>query len=167
VSGWRDLLIPRFRVLQYNKIDLNRWLHFRQRLTLPLSLYPISMKFMIQAGGILGALAVALGAFGAHALKGMLEASGRTETFETAVKYQFYHAIAMVLVGLLMQRAGTDAVKLLGWSGNAFAIGVIIFSGSLYAICFTGITKFGATAPIGGLALIAGWVLLILAAGRF
>jgi uncharacterized membrane protein YgdD (TMEM256/DUF423 family) len=121
------------------------------------------MKFMIQAGGILGALAVA---FGAHALKGMLEASGRSETFETAVKYQFYHALAMVLVGLLMQRAGQDAVRLLGWSGNAFAIGVIIFSGSLYAICFTGITKFGATAPIGGLALIAGWVLLILAAGK-
>lgn len=129
------------------------------------------MKFMIQAGGILGALAVALGAFGAHALKGMLEASGRLETFETAVKYQFYHALAMVLVGILMQRAGSpaagaDAVRLLGWSGNAFAIGVIIFSGSLYAICFTGITKFGATAPIGGLALIAGWILLIMAAGK-
>ena len=122
---------------------------------------------MIQAGGILGALAVALGAFGAHALKGMLEASGRMETFETAVKYQFYHALAMVLVGILMQRAGTtDAVRLLGWSGNAFAFGVIIFSGSLYAICFTGITKFGATAPIGGLALIAGWILLIVAAGK-
>jgi uncharacterized membrane protein YgdD (TMEM256/DUF423 family) len=124
------------------------------------------MKFMIQAGGILGALAVALGAFGAHALKGMLEASGRMETFETAVKYQFYHALAMVLVGILMQRAGEDAVKWLGWSGNAFAVGVIIFSGSLYAICFTGITKFGATAPIGGLLLIAGWILLIMAAGK-
>jgi uncharacterized membrane protein YgdD (TMEM256/DUF423 family) len=85
------------------------------------------MKFMIQAGGVLGALAVALGAFGAHAFKGMLEASGRTDTFETAVKYQFYHAIAMVLVGLLMQRAGADAVRMLGWAGNAFAIGVIIF----------------------------------------
>ncbi|MDQ6478008.1 DUF423 domain-containing protein [Dyadobacter sp. LHD-138] len=124
------------------------------------------MKFMIQVGGILGALAVALGAFGAHALKAMLETSGRLETFETAVKYQFYHALAMVLVGILMQRAGEDAAKLLGWSGNAFAVGVIIFSGSLYAICFTGITKFGATAPIGGLLLIAGWILLILAAGK-
>jgi uncharacterized membrane protein YgdD (TMEM256/DUF423 family) len=124
------------------------------------------MKFMIQAGGILGALAVALGAFGAHALKGILEASGRSDTFETAVKYQFYHALAMILVGLLMQRAGGDAIRLLGWSGNAFAIGVIIFSGSLYAICFTGITKFGATAPIGGVAFIVGWVLLIIAAGK-
>ncbi|GLU56726.1 DUF423 domain-containing protein [Dyadobacter frigoris] len=124
------------------------------------------MKFIIQAGGIFGALAVALGAFGAHALKGMLEASGRMETFETAVKYQFYHALAMVLVGLLLQRAGEDAVKLLAWSGHAFIFGVIIFSGSLYAICFTGITKFGATAPIGGLLLIAGWILLIMAAGK-
>ena len=124
------------------------------------------MKFMLQAGGILGALAVALGAFGAHALKGMLEASGRSDTFETAVKYQFYHAIALVLVGLLMKGAGQDAVRLLGWSGNAFVVGVIIFSGSLYAICFTGITKFGATAPIGGLSMIAGWILLVLAASK-
>jgi uncharacterized membrane protein YgdD (TMEM256/DUF423 family) len=124
------------------------------------------MKFMIQAGGLLGALAVAIGAFGAHALKGMLEASGRTETFETAVKYQFYHALAMVLVGILMQNANTDATRMLGWSGNAFALGVLIFSGSLYAICFTGITKFGATAPIGGLSMIVGWVLLIVAASK-
>ena len=121
---------------------------------------------MIQAGGILGALAVALGAFGAHALKGMLVASGRFDTFETAVKYQFYHALAMILVGLLMKGSGADAVRLLGWSGNAFAVGVVIFSGSLYAICFTGITKFGATAPIGGVSMIIGWVLLIIAAGK-
>ena len=121
---------------------------------------------MIQAGGILGALSVALGAFGAHAFKGMLEAAGRSDTFETAVKYQFYHALAIVLVGLLMRGAGADAIRLLNWSGNAFAVGVVIFSGSLYAICFTGITKFGATAPIGGIALIIGWILLILAAGK-
>lgn len=124
------------------------------------------MKFMIQAGGILGALAVALGAFGAHALKGMLEASGRTETFETAVRYQFYHAIVMVLVGILLQRSSVEAAKFLGWSGHAFTFGVIIFSGSLYAICFTGITKFGAVAPIGGLLLIVGWIFLVLAAGK-
>lgn len=124
------------------------------------------MKFMIQAGGLLGALAVAIGAFGAHALKGMLAASGRSETFETAVKYQFYHALAMVLVGILMQNANTEATRMLGWSGNAFAIGVLIFSGSLYAICFTGITKFGATAPIGGLSMIVGWILLVLAASK-
>ena len=124
------------------------------------------MKWMIQVGAILGALAVSLGAFGAHALRATLEASGRADTFETAVKYQFYHAIMLVVVGLLMQRAGADAARWLGWSGYAFIGGVLIFSGSLYTICFTGITKFGAVAPIGGLLLIAGWVLLLIAAGK-
>lgn len=121
---------------------------------------------MIQAGALLGTLAVALGAFGAHALRASLEASGRADTFETAVKYQFYHALALVLVGILSQRVSEDAARWLGWSGYAFAAGVVIFSGALYAICFTGITKFGAVAPIGGLLLIVGWVLLFLAAGK-
>lgn len=130
-----------------------------------------TMKIMLQAGGILGALAVGIGAFGAHALKASLEASGRAETFETAVKYQFYHALALVLIGLLLGRAeagdpSLGGVKLLNWSGYAFAAGVLIFSGSLYIICFTGITKFGVVAPIGGLLMIAGWVLLFLAAGK-
>lgn len=124
------------------------------------------MKFMIQAGALLGTLAVALGAFGAHALKATLEASGRADTFETAVKYQFYHALALVLIGVLLSRADGDAIKWLNWSGYAFAVGVLIFSGSLYTICFTGITRFGAVAPIGGVLMIVGWVLLFLAAGK-
>ncbi len=121
---------------------------------------------MLQLGSVIGALAVAIGAFGAHALKASLEASGRADTFETAVKYQFYHAIAIVLVGILLSRADAGAMKWLNWAGYAFASGVLIFSGSLYTICFTGITKFGAVAPIGGLLMIAGWVLLFVAAGR-
>ena len=121
---------------------------------------------MLQLGSVIGALAVAIGAFGAHALKASLEASGRADTFETAVKYQFYHALAIVLVGVLLSRADAGVVKWLNWAGYAFAGGVLIFSGSLYTICFTGITKFGAVAPIGGLLMIAGWVLLFLAAGR-
>jgi uncharacterized membrane protein YgdD (TMEM256/DUF423 family) len=124
------------------------------------------MKFMIQAGSLLGVLAVALGAFGAHALKTALEASGRSDTFETAVRYQFYHALALVLVGTLMRNASVDASRWLGWSGYAFAAGVLIFSGSLYTICFTGITKFGAVAPIGGLLMVAGWILLFFAASK-
>ncbi len=119
------------------------------------------MKFFIQAGGILGAVAVALGAFGAHAFKSLLITMGRTETFETAVKYQFYHAIVLVLIGILLQNAGAPASKIFNWSGNAFIAGTLIFSGSLYTICFSGITKFGAVAPIGGVLLILGWVLLI------
>ncbi len=124
------------------------------------------MKIMLQLGSIIGALAVGIGAFGAHALKASLEASGRADTFETAVKYQFYHAIAIVLIGVLLTRADAGAVKWLNWAGYAFAAGVLIFSGSLYAICFTGITKFGAVAPIGGLLMIAGWILLFVAAGK-
>jgi len=124
------------------------------------------MKFFLQAGSLFGALAVVLGAFGAHALKAALSASGRLETFETAVKYQFYHALALLGVALLLQRAGADAEKWLQWAGYAFIGGILVFSGSLYAICFTGITKFGATAPIGGLLMILGWVLLFLSAGK-
>lgn len=122
------------------------------------------MKFTLISGSVLGALAVVLGAFGAHALKGMLAESGRMDTFETAVKYQFYHAIALVLIGILLQRSGEDAARWLNWAGVAFLAGTIIFSGSLYAICFTGITKFGATAPIGGLLMIAGWIFVALSA---
>ncbi|GAB4043692.1 DUF423 domain-containing protein [Spirosoma litoris] len=121
------------------------------------------MKFFIQAGAALGLLGVALGAFGAHALRAMLEASGRTATFETAVKYQFYHALGLVLVGLLMHTFGSNEtiVKLLNWSGYAFLGGVLIFSGSLYILCFTGITWLGAITPIGGLCMIVGWALLL------
>ncbi len=124
------------------------------------------MKFFIQSGAILGAIAVALGAFGAHALKTMLNNAGRTETFETAVKYQFYHAIVLVLVGILLQKSGVNAAKYFAWSGNAFIVGTLIFSGALYAICFTGITKFGAVAPVGGLLLILGWIFLFFAASK-
>lgn len=124
------------------------------------------MKFMIQAGALLGTLAVALGAFGAHALKASLEAAGRNDTFETAVRYQFYHALALVLIGVLLRNSSGESLKWLSWSGYAFAAGVLIFSGSLYTICFTGITKFGAVAPIGGLLLVAGWILLFFAASK-
>jgi uncharacterized membrane protein YgdD (TMEM256/DUF423 family) len=117
-------------------------------------------KFFLQSGAILGALGVMVGAFGAHAFKGMLEATGRLDTFETAVKYQFYHALALVLIGILIQNAGLAATKWYSWAGYAFLAGTIIFSGALYTICFTGIKAFGAVAPFGGIALIIGWLLL-------
>jgi uncharacterized membrane protein YgdD (TMEM256/DUF423 family) len=115
-------------------------------------------KIFLQSGAMLGALGVILGAFGAHAFKALLEANGRTETFDTAVKYQFYHAIALILLSILINQWGES--KLLTWAGYAFLMGVCIFSGSLYAICFTGIKAFGAIAPIGGLGMIIGWILL-------
>lgn len=121
------------------------------------------MKFFIQSGAVLGLLGVALGAFGAHALRTSLTASGRLDTFETAVKYQFYHALALVLIGVLMQQFGSNpaVVKLLNWAGYSFLAGVLIFSGSLYVLCLTGVTWLGAITPIGGVALIAGWALLL------
>lgn len=120
------------------------------------------MKFYILSGAILGLLGVALGAFGAHALRASLTASGRLDTFETAVKYQFYHALALVLIGILMQvfAANSATVKLLGWAGNSFLGGVLVFSGSLYVLCMTGVTWLGAITPIGGVLMIAGWALL-------
>lgn len=120
------------------------------------------MKFFIQAGAVLGLLGVAIGAFGAHALRPTLEASGRIDTFETAVKYQFYHALALVLVGVLLQLSGDSpaAVKWLTYAGYSFLAGVLIFSGSLYTLCATGITVLGAITPIGGVLMIVGWALL-------
>jgi uncharacterized membrane protein YgdD (TMEM256/DUF423 family) len=114
-------------------------------------------KFFLLSGSVLGLLGVAVGAFGAHALKAMLQAAGRAETFETAVRYMFYHAIALVLVGILSKEFPGNTIN---WSGNAFLLGTLIFSGSLFLICFTGINLFGAVAPIGGTLLVIGWGLL-------
>lgn len=126
------------------------------------------MKFFVQTGALLGLLGVGLGAFGAHALRKTLEASGRADTFETAVKYQFYHALAIVLVGVLMQLLGQNptALKWLNYAGLSFLGGVLIFSGSLYILCFTGVTWLGAITPIGGVLMIVGWALLFWAVGK-
>jgi len=117
-------------------------------------------KFFLQVGAVLGGLGVIVGAFGAHAFKPSLEAAGRMDTFETAVKYQFYHALALVLIYILLQNAAETAAKWYSWAGYAMLVGVIIFSGALYTICFTGIKAFGAIAPIGGTLMIIGWALL-------
>lgn len=114
-------------------------------------------KLFLVIGSLLGAFSVIIGAFGAHALKNILESSGRTDVFETAVKYQFYHALGLILLGLLMFNLKH---QFLNYAGYSFMIGVIIFSGSLYILCLSGITKFGMITPIGGLFMIAGWVFL-------
>lgn len=117
-------------------------------------------KVFLLIGAGLGAFSVMIGAFGAHALKSLLEKNGRIETFDTAVKYQFYHVIALFIVGILMYHLQN---KWLNYSGWSFIIGMVIFSGSLYALCLTNWTKFGAITPIGGLLLILGWIFMILA----
>lgn len=110
----------------------------------------------------MGLLSVAVGAFGAHALRASLTASGRTDTFETAVKYHFYHALALLAVGILLHiMAGNpEAEKWLTYAGYSFLAGVVVFSGSLYVLCATGITVLGAITPLGGLMMIAGWAMV-------
>ena len=116
----------------------------------------------IRIGAALGGLAVAAGAFGAHGLKDRLDARS-LEIFETAAKYQMYHALALLAVGLLaLLGRGGAALTVAGWS---FLVGTLIFSGTLYGLSTSGIKWLGAITPIGGLALIAGWVALAIAAG--
>lgn len=125
-------------------------------------------RWVIQMGSVLGLLGVGVGAFGAHSLRARLEAAGRMDTFETAVKYQFYHAVALVLVGIITQLLANNpaALKTLNWSAWSFVAGTFIFSGSLYILCLTGVTWLGAITPIGGLFFLAGWALLAWGVGK-
>ncbi|WP_035558650.1 DUF423 domain-containing protein [Hymenobacter sp. IS2118] len=121
----------------------------------------MTARLILQLAALLGGLGVAIGAFGAHALRPMLEKSGRFDTFETAVRYQFYHVLALLAIGVLW--ALRPELRALGTTGWLWVGGILVFSGSLYALCFTGITKLGAVAPIGGLLLLGGWLSLLLA----
>lgn len=136
---------------------VNRYLIFKEEM------YE-KMKKFIMAGGIFGLLAVALGAFGAHALSGILEKNNYRAVWETAVTYQMSHALALVLVGILMSRNLLGNVKQLKWAGNLFIIGTILFSGSLYVLSLSAVKVIGAITPLGGVCFLAGWLLFILAA---
>ena len=111
-------------------------------------------------GALAGFLGVMLGAFGAHALRARLSPE-MLAVFETGVRYQMYHALALLLVAALVPRAGGWMVLSAGW---CFVAGIVIFSGSLYALALSGVTILGAITPIGGLAFLAGWALLAIAA---
>jgi uncharacterized membrane protein YgdD (TMEM256/DUF423 family) len=117
----------------------------------------------IRVGAICGFLGVGLGAFGAHGLKATLETLKTAANFQTASQYHMYHALALVAVGLLSVsgRSGT-AVSVAGWS---FLGGILLFSGSLYALAITGNTKLGMITPIGGVLFLVGWVALAIASG--
>lgn len=123
-------------------------------------------KTFIQIAALAGALAVILGAFGAHALKEKLEVS-QLQVFETGVKYQFYHSFALIFTALLIIKFPEKT--LLHYSGWAFIIGVILFSGSLYLLStkdLLGIASWkwlGPITPLGGLAFIVGWVCMLIA----
>ena len=115
---------------------------------------------VIGLAAISGFIAVAFGAFGAHALKTRLPVD-MLAIYHTAVQYQFWHTAALLAVGLLMLHFPQQT--LLKYSGWAFAVGMVIFSGSLYVLALTGTRWLGAITPIGGVALLAGWLLLAVA----
>ena len=116
------------------------------------------MKPLVAAGAINAALAVAAGAFGAHGLRGRLEPRA-LEIFETGARYHMYHALAMILAALV----ATNGARTAGW---IFQGGIVLFSGSLYALALTDVKLLGAITPIGGLCFLAAWVLLAVAAAR-
>lgn len=103
-------------------------------------------------------LSVALGAFAAHGLKERLDA-GMLAVFETGVRYQVYHSLALFVVAWLVSRGGSGAVQAGGW---CFLVGIALFSGSLYALAVTGMRRLGMITPIGGLLFLCGWAALAL-----
>jgi uncharacterized membrane protein YgdD (TMEM256/DUF423 family) len=123
----------------------------------------MSRTFLL-LGAVLGALSVVLGAFAAHGLKKIVPAEAVT-TFETGVRYQFYHTFALLAVGILLERFQSQSLV---WAGYLFIAGIILFSGSLYLLAVlkstenVGISKIGIITPIGGLFFVAGWIFLFL-----
>jgi uncharacterized membrane protein YgdD (TMEM256/DUF423 family) len=110
-------------------------------------------------GSLIGFLGVAAGAFGAHGLRNRLSPE-MLAVFETAVRYQMYHVFALLISAAIMGRAG-DA-RLLVIAGWSFITGIVLFSGSLYALALTGVSALGAITPLGGLAFLVGWACLAL-----
>jgi len=116
----------------------------------------MNRRFLL-AGAVLGFLGVAIGAFGAHGLRGRLSPE-MLAVFEIGVRYQMYHVFALLATALTIDRLGP--ARLLTIAGWAFITGTLIFSGSLYALALTGTTTFGAITPIGGLGFLIGWACL-------
>ena len=122
-------------------------------------------RWFLVTASLIGALSVALGAFAAHGLKQVVPAES-VAIFETGVRYQFYHAFALLAVAVLYEKYPG---VLLQWAGNCFQIGIILFSGSLYLLTAlkasetVGISKIGLITPFGGLFFIAGWILMVIA----
>jgi uncharacterized membrane protein YgdD (TMEM256/DUF423 family) len=116
-------------------------------------------KIFLSLGAISGALGVMIGAFGAHGLKSKLSDQMLT-VYQTGVQYHFYHTFALLAVGLLALKFQSGLLTSSGWS---FLLGILLFSGSLYALSISGIKVLGAITPIGGLFFIIGWVLLAVA----
>lgn len=123
----------------------------------------VMAKTVLMITAISGLLAVALGAFGAHGLKSRVT-EDLLAVYQTGVQYHFYHTFALAIAGLLLLQF--PQIGLLKWSAVCFVAGMVVFSGSLYLMTFTGMRWLGAITPLGGLSLMAGWLLLVLAVYR-
>lgn len=117
-------------------------------------------RLWLSLGAAYGFLAVALGAFGAHALKARLTPE-MLAVWRTGVDYQFYHALALLMLGLIARQQTSSALNV---AGVCFGAGVLLFSGSLYALALSEIRILGAITPVGGLLFLSGWLLLAYAA---
>ncbi|MDI3256815.1 MAG: DUF423 domain-containing protein [Kyrpidia sp.] len=119
------------------------------------------LRVFVVLGSIGAFLSVALGAFGAHGLRGKVS-EAMLSIYQTGVHYQFFHSLALILVAVLSERL--YATGLVAGAGILFVIGVVLFSGSLYALSLSGVSSLGFITPFGGLAFLAGWLLLAAAA---
>lgn len=122
-------------------------------------------RLFIVIGALSGFLAVAAGAFGAHALRARL-APEMIDVFQTGVTYEMYHALALVAVGILLARFSSEGSVWLSSAGWLFIAGSILFSGSLYLLAVTGTTWLGAITPLGGVAFLLGWLALAIGVVR-
>ncbi|MBL0742929.1 DUF423 domain-containing protein [Chryseolinea lacunae] len=123
----------------------------------------MNQRNTLLTAAVLGFVAVAIGAFGAHAFKPTLIATGRLDTYELAVRYQFYHTFALLAVGMLMSHFDS---KKLYWASLFFFLGILLFCGSLYVLCMTGIGVLGAVTPLGGVLFLLGWAFLLLGVAK-
>ncbi|MET1248595.1 DUF423 domain-containing protein [Sporolactobacillus sp. STCC-11] len=123
------------------------------------------MKVFIIIGAVLAFLSVAFGAFGAHVLKTRLTEQDLA-VFQTGVHYQMYHALGLIVIGILALTVFSGQSTLLSWSGWLMTVGILLFSGSLYVLTLSGVRVLGAITPIGGVAFLASWLLIVIAALR-
>ena len=120
-------------------------------------------RFALLAGGLLGLIAVALGAFGAHGLAAMLAEKGTTHSWETAARYNVYHALALLVLTAIAGIPGFSAT-LLAWAARLWTIGTLLFAGSLYWYAVGGPHPLVFVTPLGGVVLLSGWACVVIAA---
>lgn len=121
-------------------------------------------SFPLLAAGVLGLTGVALGAMGAHALKATLLERGMMQSWETAARYHIFHAVALLGLAAWARASGTESSRLLIWIARCWCLGVVFFSASIYWLALGGPRWLGPVTPVGGVALMAGWLMVSFAA---